>query len=121
MSISRYVIEARGLSVGYADDTILENLELSLRQGETLALVGANGSGKSTLLKAIAGLIPPLRGHLSVLGAVPLAKPASVSYLGQFHPSAFVLPLRASEVVGWALRRPGPLRQAGAGRRVRGS
>lgn len=93
------VLEASGLAVGYAGEAVLEGIELSLRRGATLALVGANGSGKSTLLKTIAGLIPPLGGRLRVLGSGPLAQPARVAYLGQFHPSGFVLPLRASEVV----------------------
>jgi ABC-type Mn2+/Zn2+ transport system ATPase subunit len=92
-------LAARGLAVGYASEAVLEALDFSLERGSTLALVGANGSGKSTLLKAIAGLIVPLRGSLSVLGGEPLAAPARVAYLGQFHPSGFVLPLRASEVV----------------------
>ncbi len=90
---------AAGLTVGYAGETVLEGIELSLARGTTLALVGANGSGKSTLLKTIAGLIPPVGGELRVLGSGPLAQPALVAYLGQFHPSGFVLPLRASEVV----------------------
>ena len=92
-------VEADGLSLGYAGDTILASVSFVLERGTTLAVVGANGSGKSTLLKAAAGLIAPLGGQLRVLGAEPLANPARVAYLGQFHPSGFVLPLRASEVV----------------------
>ena len=92
-------VEARGLAVGYAGDPILSGLDFSLPEGKTLALVGANGSGKSTLLKAIAGLLKPLGGELKVLGKAALAAPERVAYLGQFHPSGFVLPLRAYEVV----------------------
>jgi ABC-type Mn2+/Zn2+ transport system ATPase subunit len=108
-------LEARGLSVGYVGESVLEGLEFSLMEGETIALVGANGSGKSTLLKTIAGLLPALGGELSVLGALPLAQPARGAYLGQFHPSGFALPLRALEVVRMGrfaarglLRRLGP-------------
>jgi ABC-type Mn2+/Zn2+ transport system ATPase subunit len=92
-------VAASGLAVGYGKEAILSGLELRVERGATLALVGANGSGKSTLLKAIAGLIQPLAGELRVLGGRPLEKPARVAYLGQFHPSGFVLPLRAAEVV----------------------
>ncbi len=94
-----WAVEASGLSVGYAGDSILASVGFELARGATLAVVGANGSGKSTLLKAIAGLNPPLGGRLRVLGGAPLAAPARVAYLGQFHPSGFVLPLRAYEVV----------------------
>ncbi len=92
-------VAASGLSVGYAGDVILSGLNFSLGRGQTLALVGANGSGKSTLLKAIAGLLHPLGGELCVFGGLPLAHPARVAYLGQFHPSSFVLPLQVLEVV----------------------
>lgn len=92
-------ISANSLSVGYAGDAVLSDLNFSLCRGQTLALVGANGSGKSTLLKAIAGLLHPLGGELRVLGGLPLAYPARVAYLGQFHPSDFVLPLQALEIV----------------------
>jgi ABC-type Mn2+/Zn2+ transport system ATPase subunit len=92
-------LDARSLSVGYANEVILTGLSLALGRGETIALVGANGSGKSTLLKTIAGLLAPLAGELSVLGGPPLGSPARVAYLGQFHSSGMALPLRASEVV----------------------
>lgn len=92
-------VSARGLSVGYPGDIILSNLNFSLRRGETLALVGANGSGKSTLLKTIAGLLHPLGGEALALGSLPLSNPVRVAYLGQFHPSGFVLPLRVLDIV----------------------
>jgi ABC-type Mn2+/Zn2+ transport system ATPase subunit len=92
-------LEATSLSVGYAHESILEGLSLSLAAGETLALVGANGSGKSTLLKTMAGLQEPLAGELRILGGLPLDNPARVAYLGQFHPAGLALPLRASEIV----------------------
>ena len=92
-------VEARGLTVGYSGDAILSLLDFSLGRGQTLALVGANGSGKSTLLKVLAGLLPPMEGEILVLGALPLSAPARVAYLGQFHPSGFVLPLCVAEVV----------------------
>ena len=98
-SCAEPVVQARGLSVGYSTDAILSLLDFSVGRGQTLALVGANGSGKSTLLKAIAGLLRPMGGELSVLGGLPLATPARVAYLGQFHPSGFVLPLCVAEVV----------------------
>jgi ABC-type Mn2+/Zn2+ transport system ATPase subunit len=96
---SAEVVSARRLSVGYPGDPVLSDLNFSLGRGETLALVGANGSGKSTLLKAMAGLLHPLGGELLTLGGLPLSSPARVAYLGQFHPSGFVLPLRALDIV----------------------
>jgi ABC-type Mn2+/Zn2+ transport system ATPase subunit len=95
-------VESHNLSVGYGGEAVLSAVELRLRPGESLALVGANGSGKSTLLKAMAGLLPILSGELRILGDRPLASPSRVAYLGQFHHTGFVLPLRASEIVRMA-------------------
>ena len=92
-------VETHELAVGYGAERVLENLTFRLGCGEVLALVGSNGSGKTTLLKTLAGLLPALSGELKILGARPLAQPARVAYMGQFHPSSFMLPLRALDVV----------------------
>lgn len=95
-------VESRGLAVGYDGAAVLEGVGLRLGPGESLALVGANGSGKSTLLKAMAGLLPVMGGELRILGSRPLERPSEVAYLGQFHHTGFVLPLRVSEIVRMA-------------------
>jgi len=92
-------VETRGLVVGYGREAVVSGLDVVLGRGRSLALVGANGSGKTTFLKAIAGLIAPLSGSISVLGAPPLAQPARVAYMGQFHPSSFLLPLAVLDIV----------------------
>ena len=51
---------------------ILRGLDLTLRRGETVALMGRNGAGKSTLLRLLAGLIEPTRGKVSRAGRVAL-------------------------------------------------
>lgn len=62
------VVDARGLSVGYGDVQVCAPLDLALRAGEILAVIGANGSGKSTVLRTVLGLLPPVGGTVSVLG-----------------------------------------------------
>ena len=52
------MLETRGLSAGYGRDTVLHDIDLVVRPGEIVALIGANGAGKSTLVKAISGLLP---------------------------------------------------------------
>ncbi len=49
---------------------VLENVNLSLREGEVVGLIGRSGSGKSTLLRIIAGLSPPANGAVTYLGKV---------------------------------------------------
>jgi ABC-type Mn2+/Zn2+ transport system ATPase subunit len=95
-------VEARGLGVGYQGETVVADIDFRLEPGQLLALVGSNGSGKTTLLKTIAGLLAPTAGALEVFGGKPLARPARVAYMGQFHPSSFMLPLRVHDVVRMA-------------------
>ncbi|AMA57324.1 ABC transporter ATP-binding protein [Bradyrhizobium sp. CCGE-LA001] len=68
--MSGVVIEVADLDVYYGTSQILFGVGLSVRQGETMALLGRNGAGKSTTMKAIMGLAPPRRGRVSLRGAV---------------------------------------------------
>jgi ABC-type Mn2+/Zn2+ transport system ATPase subunit len=92
-------IKAKNLNVGYSSEVVVADINFELGSGEAFALIGTNGSGKSTLLKTLVGLLPPMGGQLSVLGAPPGNNHARIAYLGQFHHSGFVLPLRAIDVV----------------------
>jgi energy-coupling factor transporter ATP-binding protein EcfA2 len=62
------VIRVKDLSLTFRKNPVLKNLDFSIRRGEVVALVGYNGSGKSTLALAVAGVIPPTRGTIEVLG-----------------------------------------------------
>ena len=68
--MSATIIEVADLDVYYGTSQILFGVGLSMRQGETMALLGRNGAGKSTTMKAIMGLAPPRRGRISLRGAV---------------------------------------------------
>ncbi len=92
-------IRADHLNVGYRSEVIVSNINFDLKPGQAIGLIGTNGSGKSTLLKSIVGLIPYLGGELLVFGMAPGNNPRRIAYLGQFHTSGFILPLRAIEVV----------------------
>jgi ABC-type sugar transport system ATPase subunit len=62
------IIEIGNLVKRYGDQTVLNNLSLSVRTGELLVVLGASGSGKSTLLQLIAGLELANEGQLKVAG-----------------------------------------------------
>ena len=57
------IIRVRGLTVGFGGTTVLENLDIDVRPGEILAIVGASGTGKSVLLRSILGLVQPQAGR----------------------------------------------------------
>ena len=62
------VFDADGIDVFYGNSQILFGVSLAVTEGQTMALLGRNGAGKSTTLKAIAGIAPPARGIVRVLG-----------------------------------------------------
>ncbi|MFS0853109.1 ABC transporter ATP-binding protein [Microbacterium sp. 179-I 3D4 NHS] len=65
------LIRARGLTVRRGRTEILHGIDLDLQAGSLTAIVGANGAGKTTLIHALAGVVPPPRGQVSVDGIDP--------------------------------------------------
>ncbi|MBO5078276.1 MAG: ABC transporter ATP-binding protein [Oscillospiraceae bacterium] len=65
-----FEIRIEDLSFAYPNSTknVLEDLSLTVREGETVALIGGTGSGKSTLIKLLAGLFEPGAGQISIGG-----------------------------------------------------
>ena len=62
------VIEIEGLWAGYEDETVLENINLTVHERDFIGLIGPNGGGKTTLVKVLLGLLPPTRGSVRVMG-----------------------------------------------------
>ena len=54
-----------GIDAAYGGVRVLENVSLTVANGETVALLGTNGNGKSTLMKCIMGIVPPRAGHIT--------------------------------------------------------
>lgn len=70
------VAEVSSLRAGYGPVTALDGVDLQVRAGEVVALMGRNGAGKSTLLSHLVGLRAPLAGEVRVLGEQPHRLPA---------------------------------------------
>jgi len=62
------VVEAHGLTKRYGAQTVVDNLDLSVRRGECFGLLGPNGAGKTTTLRMLMGATLPSAGELNVLG-----------------------------------------------------
>jgi zinc transport system ATP-binding protein len=66
----------QGVSAGYRDRMVLQNVDMELPRGGILGLIGPNGAGKSTVLRLLLGLLAPKEGRIEVLGTSPrLARP----------------------------------------------
>ena len=62
----RMVVEAKQLSLGYDDLSVLDKVDFHLERGERVAFVGRNGEGKSTMVKAIVGQLAPQGGTIAL-------------------------------------------------------
>lgn len=68
MSERENVIEVRGLRSAFGSQVVHENLDLALRRGEVLGVIGGSGAGKSVLLRSIVGLKDPDGGRVQLFG-----------------------------------------------------
>ncbi|MDQ8033057.1 MAG: ATP-binding cassette domain-containing protein, partial [Bordetella sp.] len=62
-------LELRGVSKRFGDHTVVQSLDLKVRTGEFMVLLGESGCGKSTTLRMIAGLEPVSGGHILIGGS----------------------------------------------------
>src|SRR5690606_9353119 len=108
-------VHVRNLHVTLGGARILQGVDLVVRDGETVALMGANGSGKSTLVKALLSVVPVTSGTVEVFGVdvatahrrVPWRR---VGYVPQRVGAASGTPATALEVVASGLLDNGRLR-----------
>jgi phospholipid/cholesterol/gamma-HCH transport system ATP-binding protein len=62
------IVRVRGLTVGFGERNVLENISLDVHRREVLGIVGGSGSGKSVLLRTIIGLLPRRAGTIELFG-----------------------------------------------------
>ena len=74
---ARDVVTVRGLHKTYGTRNVVDSLDLDVRSGEIVGLIGANGAGKTTTVECIQGLRRPDAGTLSVLGSTRSPRPRS--------------------------------------------
>jgi zinc transport system ATP-binding protein len=114
-------IRLRDATIGYGDVPIVAHVDLTVRSGEAVAVLGSNGSGKTTLARGLLGLAAVLGGDVEVLGA-PVGRQAQrgrVGYVPQRHTVSGAVPATVREVVGVGrLARLGVLRRLGAADRA---
>lgn len=107
------VLSLRGATATLGSRPVLRGIDLSLRRGEVVALLGANGSGKSTAVRSVIGQVPLTSGEVTLFGT-PLRRFrdwARVGYVPQRTTAASGVPATVREVVSSGrLARTGLLR-----------
>ena len=96
-------IEMERVRVQFGKRVLLEDLSLTIRQGEFITILGPNGAGKSTMLKLLLGLLKPAAGTVRVLGKTPSRGNREIGYAPQHRALEADLALRARDVVGFGL------------------
>ena len=77
------LLEVKDVSTGYSGSTVLSGIDIAIREGEAVALLGRNGVGKTTLLRALTGSLPLDRGTISFAGTdLTRLKPFQINRLG---------------------------------------
>ncbi|OZI38035.1 ABC transporter ATP-binding protein [Bordetella genomosp. 10] len=107
-SASAYALDVDKVASGYKSSIVLQDVSLSIRPGESIALLGKNGMGKSTLLKTIMGYLPKKRGSVRLGGRDATRLPpyqiarCGVAYAAQEQPLFQDLSIRDNLRLGLA-------------------
>ena len=77
-------IEIKEVNFSFADLAILENINMTINQGDFAGLIGPDGGGKTTLLKLILGLYKPQSGQIRLFGETIKKQRKSIGYVPQY-------------------------------------
>ena len=83
-----YAVELKNVTKRYNELVAVNNVDLTINQGEIFGLLGPNGSGKSTTLKMLLGLVQPEQGSVHVLGLDAKQDPVGIKKLVGYAPEA---------------------------------
>ena len=110
-----WALEVEDLTVAYADQPVLWDIDLQVPAGVKMAIIGPNGAGKSTLVKAAMGLVKPVAGEVRIFGRAREGAEGKIAYVPQRTTLSWDFPTDVIDVVtmgtygrvGW-IRRCGP-------------
>ena len=93
------IIEIKNLSFSYQKQKVLDNINLCVKEGDFLAIIGPNGGGKSTLLKLILGINSAKEGSIKIFGEKPHKNLQKIGYVPQNTNVNTDFPIKVIEVV----------------------
>ncbi len=102
----KILVQVEHLFFAYRQRNVLEDINLSIKEGDFLAIIGPNGSGKSTLIKLILGVLAPAEGKITLFGS-PIEEFHQWYLVGYVPQKAThvdpLFPISVEEVVGLGL------------------
>jgi len=93
------VISLENVWAGYGNNNVIEDVNLSVKRNDFVAIIGPNGGGKTTLLKVILGLISPQRGQVKIMGLPPKEGRNFIGWVPQETVMDRIFPISVLEVV----------------------
>jgi len=94
------VLSITGLHFAYnGGDPVLDNVNLTARRGDYIAILGPNGGGKTTLIKCLLGMLTPQRGSVRVFGKPPKEALGRIGYVPQYATARETFPITVLDVV----------------------
>ena len=106
------MLEVEGLAAGYLGEPVIHDIDVEVRTGEAVAIVGSNGAGKTTLFRAIAGLLQPMAGRVRLDGKDLTRRPAhriartGIAYVPAERHLFPAMTLKSNLVLGAYPKRP---------------
>jgi len=100
------VVEIKDVSFRYNRQTALQNVNLTVRSGDFIAMIGPNGGGKTTLLKLILGLLKPKQGSIRVMGQPANKASHHIGYVPQDIHLKRNFPITVIDIVRMGMLKP---------------
>ena len=99
MTQKKEIVAVEHVDFDFDGQLVLEDITLTVQEGDFMGVIGPNGSGKTTLLKIILGLINPLRGKVRVFGQTPERGRHLIGYVPQHADLDTSFPISVMDVV----------------------
>ena len=107
LNVGDPIIQITDLNFAYNGQRVLENVNLTIVEGDFVAMIGPNGGGKTTLLKLMLGLLKPDHGDIRILGRRPSQASHKIGYVPQDVNINRRFPITAMDVVLMGKLAPG--------------
>ncbi len=92
------LVKLKDITFGYNSESVVQDVNLEIKRGDFIGMIGPNGGGKSTIIKLIMGLLKPWKGSIS-RGQNLLGEAIKIGYLPQYQDFDKSFPITVEEVI----------------------